>query len=64
MPRQRARGVVGHDCLRRNPDAGLGFDMGPQLQVAQGIKAVLGERTIGVDRPAQDEAHLVGDQSA
>ena len=48
--------------VRRMPVSRL--DVGAQLQGAKGIQAVLGERAIGIDRPAQDEADLVGDQAA
>ena len=48
--------------VRRMPVSRL--DVSAQLQGAKGIQTVIGERAIGIDRPAQDEADLVGDQAA
>ena len=64
VPRQSARGVVGDDRLGADADTGLRLDGGAQLQRPQRIQTVLGERAIRVDRAAQDETDLVGDQTA
>src|SRR5262249_27105692 len=61
---QRACGVVGRDRLGRDADTGLGFDAGAQLQVAQRVQPVVGERPVRVDRATQDQAGLLGDQLA
>ena len=64
MHGQRTRRAVGDDGLGRQADTRLRLDVGAQLQGAQGIQTVIGERTIGIDRPPQDQADLVGDQTA
>ena len=44
-------------------DPGFSFDAGAQFEIAQRIESVVGERTIGVDGAAQDQADLLGDQT-
>ena len=50
------------DGLGGDPDTGLGFDAGPQFEVAQRVQPVVGERAVRVDRAAQDQAGLLGHQ--
>ena len=66
--RQRVAQVLrqtsnGGDVRGDDADSRFGLDAGAQFEVAQRVKAVLGQRTVRVDGATQDQADLLGDQT-